>query len=228
MKIHPAAQGSQEWIEARCGIPTASEFDNLLTPMFKPRTGEMPRSYLAKKLAEKWGGPAPSFSSFSMEMGNILEEHAVPFYEFTTNSPVTRVGLCLTDDGLVGCSPDGLLGDDGGIEIKCPEAATHVKYLLDGKLPSDYMLQVHGAMFVTGRNWWKFMSFRRNFPPLIIRVERDEEIIEQIGEAVGEFLQCFDAGWKRLLEENNGNPPPKRIPMTFAPMFRAGESEMPS
>lgn len=216
MKIHPAQQGSQAWIEARCGVPTASEFGELLTPKFEVRSGEMPKTYLARKLAEAWGGPLPKFTSFQMEQGTILEEQAVPFYEFTSGEPVTRVGLCLTDDGRVGCSPDGLIGEEGGIEIKCPEAQTHVKYLLKGTLPEEYAAQVHGSMYVTGRKWWKFLSYRRHFPPLIIKIERDEKIIAQIDAAIKPFLASFDEAWNRVLAMNDGILPPKREPMVFS------------
>ena len=216
MKIHPAGQNSQGWIEARCGIPTASEFENLLTPKFEVRTGEMPKSYLARKLAEAWGGPLPKFNTFALEQGNFLEEQAIPFYEFTSGETIQRVGLCMTDDGRIGCSPDGLLGDNGGIEIKCPESPTHVKYLLNGVLPPDYATQVHGSMHVTGRPWWKFMSYRRHFPPLILKIERDEKIQAAISEALGAFLTKFDVAWARLLEMNGGVLPPKREPMVFS------------
>lgn len=207
MKIHPAEQGSLEWICARAGIPTASEFDSLLTPEFKLRTGEMPKSYLAKKVAEAWtGSPMPTFQSIDMDFGKILEEEALPFYSFQTGQEIKRVGLCLTDDGKVGCSPDGLIGDDCGIEVKSPAMDTHVKYLLAGTLPKDYAPQVHGAMFVTGRPRWVFMSYRRHFPPLILTVERDEEIQEKIAEALDGFLAGMTIALAKL-EEINGGPP---------------------
>lgn len=216
MKIHPAQQNSQAWIEARCGIPTASEFSELLTPKFEIRTGETPKSYLARKLAEKWGGPLPKFHTFATDQGHFVEEQAVPFFEFTTGETLQRVGLCLTDNERIGCSPDGLIGTDGGLEIKCPESPTHVKYLLNGVLPPDYATQVHGSMFVTGRPWWKFMSYRRHFPPLILKIERDEKIQAAIGEALGKFLESFDAAWLKILEMNDGVLPPKREPMVFS------------
>ena len=166
MKIHDVKQGSEEWFKLRAGIPTASEFGQLLTPLFKVREGEMPKTFVQKKLAEAWmGGPILGFGgSFMMEQGQVVEQEARPFYELTCGEEVTTVGFCTTDDGTVGCSPDGLIGEDGGIEIKCPEPQTHVKYLLNGVLPDDYAAQVHGALFVTGRPWWRFISYRRGFP----------------------------------------------------------------
>lgn len=207
MIIHPAEQNSLEWLNARSGIATASEFGNLLTPKFEPRTGETPKTYLAVKLAEKWlGGPLPGFNSIDMEFGKIREESAIPFYELMYNEPVTRVGLCLTDDGKVGCSPDGLLADKCGLELKSPRAETHVKYVLNDVVPDDYICQVHGAMFVTGRPTWRFMSYHRRFPAFVKLVERDEKIQKAIAEALAVFQQKLDKAFARLVEINGGPP----------------------
>lgn len=211
MKIHTEfQQNSLFWLNARAGVVTASEFDNLLTPKFKVREGQMVNTYLARKLAEKWIGPLPGFSTIDMEFGKILEEEAKPFYTLTFSEEIQDVALITSDDGKIGCSPDGLIGEDGGIEIKCPEPTNHVKYLLAGCLPDDYAAQVHGSMFVTGRDWWKFMSYRRGFPPFVIVIKRDEEIQEAIAEALGEFLPKLDAAYGRLCEMNGG-PPESRI-----------------
>lgn len=216
MKIIPVEQGSTDWSIARSGIPTASEFDNLLTPEFKVRTGEMPKTYLVKKLAEAWcGGPIASLNSFDVEQGHLLEEEARKFFDLNTDTPVTLAGLCTTDDGRIGCSPDGLIGDDGGLELKCPALHTHVGYLLNGTLPKDYACQVHGSLFVTGRKWWKFMSYRRNLPPLILTIERNDVIQEQIAKALESFLKDFDAAMARLIEINGG--PPRNKKPVFAP-----------
>lgn len=211
MKILPHPQGSVEWMQARAGIPTASEFDNLISPTGEIRKGQMPQSYLAKKLAEWWlGGPLPCFNSFDMEQGSILENEAVPWYELEYSQKVDRVGLITTDDGLIGCSPDGLLGDDGGIEIKCPQPETHVKYLIGGVLPPEYVAQVHGAMFVTGRPWWRFLSYRRHFPAFMLHVERDEEIQDALAEALAQWLAKFEAAKERMIAINGGEPPRRR------------------
>ena len=207
-------QNSLEWLVARAGIPTASEFDNLVTPDFKLRTGEMPKTYLAAKIGEAWlGGPLPGSMTLDMEFGKILEEEALPGYEFQTGERIARVGLITTDDGRIGCSPDGLIGDDGGIEVKCPAIKTAVKYLLNGELPKDYAAQVHGGMLVTGRKWWRFVCYCRNFPSLILTVQRDEEIQSKLSEALQKFLADFDVAWKRMVEINGGPPPPRPVPV---------------
>ncbi len=211
MKIHDEyQQGSLEWLQARAGLVTASELDNIITPEFEPRKGEMVKTYLATKLAEKWiQGPLAGFSAFATEQGNILEDEAKPWFELEFGESITRVGLCVSDDGRFGCSPDGLLGDHGGIEIKCPEPTAHVRYLLADELPKQYRAQVHGSMLVTGRPWWKFLSYRRGFPKLILQITRDDEIQQKLHAAIEDFLVLFEAGWQKLCERNGG-PPPKR------------------
>jgi predicted phage-related endonuclease len=203
-------QNSLEWLCARAGLVTASEADALISPTFKIRESKGVESYLDQKLAEKWvGGPIEEFSTLDMDFGKILEEEALPFYEFEFGEKVNRVALITDDAGRIGCSPDGLIGDDGGIEIKCPKAKTHIGYLRAGEVPADYILQVHFSMFVTGRKWWKFMSYRRRMPPLVKVVERDEKIQGVIGEAVAAFLAKMDTEWARLVKMNGGEP--KRV-----------------
>lgn len=200
MILHKVEQGTPAWLELRLGIPTASEFDAIISPLWKVRTGEGVKTYLYRKIVEKvcrhldedFGG------GFAMEQGSILEHEATPWFEFTHDMQIQRVGFCTTDDGRVGCSPDGLIGEDGGIEIKCPLPHTHLKYLMAGTLPPEYAAQVHGSMFVTGRSWWKFVSYSRKFPALVLHVERDEKIIEAMREALDGFLKSFDEQMEHL------------------------------
>lgn len=199
MKIHDVSQKTLDWMNLHVGIPTASGLHNLLTPEFKIRDGEMPKSYLYLKVAEAWRNePVLELTTFSIEQGEIAETEARPFFELETNQKVREVGFITTDDGLCGCSPDGLIGDDCGLEIKCPSAQMHVKYLIQGTLPKDYATQVHGSMFVTGFSRWTFLSYRRNYPPFIIQVERDEKIISQIAAAVEGFGKSFVEGMKMM------------------------------
>lgn len=201
-------QGSEDWAIARSGIPTASEFSNLVTPEFEIRKGQMPTTYLAEKVAEAWqGGPLLKFNTVDMDLGRLLEGEAIPWFEIAFEKKIERVGLCTTDDGRIGCSPDGLIGEDSGIEIKCPRVDTQVGYLLDGGVPKAYAAQVQGAMFVTGRPQWTFMSYCRHFPVLVLKVERDEAAQEAIAEALELFLSRFDRAMARLIEINGGPPP---------------------
>lgn len=218
MKIHKEyAQGSEAWLFARAGIPTASEFDNLVSPVkLEIRTGETPKTYLATKVAERWYGPLPQPPVFAMEQGNILEERARPWYEFTYGKVTEQVGFITSDDGRIGCSPDGWFGGSG-IEIKCPQIVAHTKYLLAGKLPDDYKLQVQGSMLVTGAPVWTFLSYHNSFPKLVLTIERDEKAIAVLREALDQFLEKLDAAYARLCELNGG-PPPKRRPIDETPI----------
>lgn len=224
MKILPFEQGSVEWMQARAGIPTASEFDNLISPTWKIRTGEMPKSYLAAKLAEAWlGGPLIGFNVFDVDQGRILEEEARPWLELELNTDIARVGLCTTDDGRVGCSPDGIVWNPNeelhcGVEIKCPQPTAHVRYLLAGGVPTEYLAQIHGGMYVTGLASWKFLSYRRGFPKLLLTVERNDQIQEQIGQAVFNFLEDFSEAFERLCEINGGFPPKRKPSPAPAPV----------
>jgi len=108
-----------------------------------------------------------------------------------TGLQVEQVGFVTQDNGVIGCSPDGLIksGDDyiGGVEIKCPFPATHVKYHAGGKLPDEYKQQVHGSMAVTGLNRWEFWSYFPGLAPFHITVERDS-YTEKVERALETFL----------------------------------------
>lgn len=208
MKIIDCQQNSLQWLVARAGLVTASEIDALVSPTFEVRKGLGVNTYLAQKVAEKWlSGPIPGHMDLTMELGHILENEAIPAYEFDYNQKIQKVGLITDDASRYGCSPDGLIGEDGGIEIKCPEPKAHVKYLLENKLPVDYMTQVHFSLYVTGRKWWRFMSYRRGFPTLLLTIERDEKIAEVFKTALNAFLPKLENEFERLVEMNSGERP---------------------
>lgn len=216
MKIHHVEQNSVDWAILRSGKVTASEMDNLVTPLAKVKTGEGPRSYLLKKLAEAWlGGPLPSLNIWDMEQGHILEEFARPAFALETGLEVSTVGFITTEDERVGCSPDGLIGENAGIEIKCPRIETHLGYVLDGILPKDYVAQVQASLFVTGFKRWYFYSFCRRMPSLILEVVPDEAMQEAIGQAVEGFLARLDDALTALTKLNGGVRPAERP--KFAP-----------
>ena len=172
MIIHNVEQGSPAWWDLRIGIPTASEFDKILTPA-KLEPSKSVDGYINKLLGE-WlrGKPDEGFESDWMKRGKETEEEARNYYAFHTGQEVQKVGFCLA--GHFGCSPDGLVGDDGGLEIKCPSPGIHVGYILDGRVPLDYRLQILGSLLVTGCKWWDFISYHPDIEPLIIRTwQRD-------------------------------------------------------
>lgn len=216
MIIDQNPQGSEGWLRARAAIPTASDLDQLIAWSRKDgvfvRRGwdtEMPNTYLARKLAEKWlGSPLQTFSGGPMEQGKILEEEAIPWLALHTGSDLKRVGLVLRDDRNFGASPDAMLGDDG-YEIKCPEPKAHFKWLLHGECPGEHLLQCHGGMYVTGAKRWTFVSYCRNCPPLVAEVEHDDVTEAVIADAVSGFNARMALEWDSLVKRYGS--PPERV-----------------
>ena len=199
MKILNVTQGSQEWLSARMGLVTASEIDALVSPLGKVRTGEGVKTYLWRKIAEKIMNYSPdSGGTFAMNQGSLLEKTALPWFEFAHNMQVDRVGFCVSDCGRYGCSPDGMIGEESGLELKCPMPPKHLEYLAGGVVPADYIMQVQMSMFVTGRPRWIFCSYSSYLPKLVLTVERDDEAQKAIDAALNLFLSQFDAAHARL------------------------------
>ena len=204
-------QGSQAWLNARLGIPTASQFDRILSPKtLKPSASA--EGYRHELLAE-WllGEPIDTVNTEWMQRGIELEPRAVQFYEFQRDIETTRIGFCLTDDRLAGCSPDRLVGDDGGLEIKCPSAKVHVGYLIDG-VAGAHIAQVQGCMWVTGRAWWDVMSFNPSLPPSLVRVQRDAKFMAALDEALPAFTTKLGEMREKLTAMGCTPKPPKKEP----------------
>lgn len=213
MIIHDTVQGSAEWLKARLGVVTASEFGALVTPLFKQRTGEGVQAYLYRKVCERVLGYAPDTGgSFAMSNGSIIEHEAVPWLAFAHNLKIDRVGFVTTDDGKAGCSPDGLIGAEGGLEVKSPTEPIHLRYLMDNEVPGEYLPQIHFSMYVTGRKWWKFLSYNRQFPAVVIHVERDEQIQQAIHLALTDFLKQLDYAHAKIKALKDAEmAPPQQI-----------------
>jgi hypothetical protein len=200
MIVTPYAQGTHEWVQARLGIPTASNFHRIITSKTL-KVSEQSHGYLCELLAERMMRCQVSDAATQfMERGSALENQAVALYELKRDVDTTPVGLCLSDDGRVGCSPDRLVGEVGGLELKCPSAGVHVGYLLDGDegVAAKYRAQVQGALWITERSWWDVCSYHPMMPEALVRVERDEELISALAEAVGHFLERLEAAEARL------------------------------
>jgi hypothetical protein len=216
VKIIDVEQGSTLWLQARCGKITASEMKELITPKFAIKKSDGVETYLTRKLAERWSG-TPSNNNFKgtdiMELGQMLESEARNAFCFDRNVSIQQVGLVVSDCERYGASPDGLIGEDSGLELKCPMAHTHVGYVLGGVVPEEYEVQVHMSMFVTGRPSWHFMSYHRGFPSLILKVERDELKQSVIASALAKFIERYDIEYARLIEINGG-PPRRAIPFS--------------
>lgn len=199
MKIHTdIVQGTAEWLKIRAGKVTASEIDALISPTLQIRKGDGVQTYLYQKVAELKTGPLPGFHSWEAEEGQMLEDEARKWFAFQSNERLHDAGFVEHDDGRCGCSPDALIGEDGGLELKAPQPVNHVRYLLDGILPKEYAAQVHMSLYVTGRKWWKFVSYRRKFPAFVLTVERDEKICATIAEALAGFYARLDEARNKL------------------------------
>jgi hypothetical protein len=177
MTVVDTAQRSESWFEARRGLPTCSRFSSILTAA-QARPSAAQDTLINELIAESILPPEQGVirpATADMEQGMKLEAEARCAYELEyASEPVREVGFVLHDSGLFGGSPDALVGESGGVEIKCPAPATHVGYFRAGVLPNEYKAQVHGYMIVTGRAWWDFFSYARNLPPLCLRIVRDE------------------------------------------------------
>lgn len=214
MKVYrDIAQGSVDWQILRSGKITASEVDALISPLGEIRRGEGVTTYLSQKLCERWtGGPLMSLQGvFDCEQGIFLEERAKPAFTLHTGIDIENVSFIETDDGRAGCSPDGIIGKESGVELKAPRTDTHLRYLLSGKLPKIYVSQVQFSMFVTGCKTWHFFSYNRSLPPLHLVVERDEKFHESLGKALSAFLKAMDDGWNRICELNGGPPQRRKV-----------------
>ena len=175
-------QGSDEWLQARLGVPSASGFKKLITSTgAKSSTFDDYCYELASELVT--GERTSVFMNDAMRRGNELEPVAREMYEFMMNVNVMEFGFLKAD--TYGCSPDGIIEIDSrawGLEIKCPLTKTHLKWLDKGKLPAEHKAQVQGCMLVTGLDRWDFYSYNEHFEDLHVIVERDEDYINKLKE----------------------------------------------
>lgn len=198
-QIFTCAQYSPEWWELRRGVPTASAFDRILTAaQMKPSAQQ--DDYIAELIAEKAQFVVPympaemdgGYVNSEMEEGIRREPEARSWYAMERGVDLQQVGFVLSACGRFGCSPDALVGDEGGLELKNPSPKVHLRYLLKGTLPNEYKCQVHGSMIVARRLWWDFLSYCPGFAPLLIRVKRDD-----FTAALHEELERFHAKYVR-------------------------------
>ncbi len=170
-------QRSAEWFAARRGLPTCSRFDKIITPAQGKRSSAQD-TLINELIAESLlpvEQDAVQHVSPEMEYGMRLEAEARCYYELEyAKTPVTDVGFILSDCKRFGGSPDALVGEEGGVEIKCPNPSTHIGYIRSGVLPNEYKCQLHGYLVLTRRKWWDFLSYCRNLPPFVVRVAPDE------------------------------------------------------
>jgi putative phage-type endonuclease len=198
MIILDVEQRSPAWFKARCGIPTASSFDKIVTSKGEP--SKQAQKYMYQLAGERVTGIAEeTYMNATMQQGIDREAEAVEFYELTKDATVQKVGICYKDEEKkFSCSPDGLVGDKGLIEIKCPLISTTVGYLLSDDMPSDYVQQVQGNLFITGREWVDFLAYYPGLRPMMICAMRDEVFIKKLETALIEFCQQIETIVKKI------------------------------
>ncbi len=186
-------QGTEAWIEVRRGILTASEMKLIITPTLKVADNDNVRTHLYELLAQRITRYVePHYQSYDMERGTFEEEHARSKYA-ANYAPVEEVGF-ITNDKLgfpIGCSPDGLVGDDGQIECKSRLQKLQMKLLIEcaatGTIPAENLIQVQSALFVTERKWLDYISYSGGMKMPVIRCFPDPAIQEAIGNACISF-----------------------------------------
>lgn len=210
MIVHDVEQGTPEWHELRIARPTASRFKDILA---KPRSkadreagamSQTAKSYLAECFAE-WdlGGPVDGATSPWMERGNRQEAEALDFYQAALAPEGARaspVGFVTLDADLLspGCSPDALVGEDGGLELKILAAKNHPKAMFEpDRFLTEHWAQVQGGLWITGRAWWHLVAYHPTMPPVVHRVEPDAEFIENLAGQVVAFTAMLH---ERLVE----------------------------
>lgn len=211
MKIVNVKQKSADWLQARCGLVTGSHCADVLWFLKNGKESAARYNYRAKLIAEILTHMVDSegYVSKEMEWGIFNEPFARAAYEVRMGPEyeVDIVGFVLHDTiARMGGSPDGLIGTDGGLEIKCPNTSTHIKWMFDGVVPEEHEPQMMFYMALTGRKWMDFVSFDPRLPKrhrlFIRRLERDEKRIAEIEAAVIKFLEEVDAAIAKLEELN--------------------------
>lgn len=182
MQIYNCDQNSPDWFEARRGIPTASGFSAILAK----GEGRSRASYM-KKLANEivTGEQTKSFENEHTIRGHIMEADARELYIAETGFELTQVGFI--SNGRAGCSPDSLIGDDGGVEIKSKLPKILQNIIRKDKSPPEHTAQVQGTLWITEREWWDMCIYWPDMPLFVKRVYRDEHYITRLAEAVDKF-----------------------------------------
>jgi len=206
VKIIECEQGSTEWIAARCGRIGASSIADA-TARTKTGWGASRANLAARLVVERLTGAATeSYTNDAMRWGTEQEPAAREMYGFASGLEVKQVGLVLHPAiSMSHASPDGLVGDNGLVEIKCPSSAVHIETLLGGSIDGKYVKQMQWQMACTGRKWCDFVSYDPRLPAEmqlhVQRVHRDPQMISDLEMAVVLFLEEVDATCKALREK---------------------------
>lgn len=199
-------QGSSGWLMSRCGCLTASRMADAMAFSAKGLPLEARKKYMIELIAERMTGQMSSrFVTSAMEWGITTEPAAKMKYEEITGSFIENCGFALHDTiEFCGASPDGLIGNDGLIEIKCPTTSTHIEWILGGEVPEKHKPQMLLQMAVTGRTWCDFMSYDPRVPePTCVFIRRYVPTLEEIKaveDAAIKFLEELDLMWEIIVQ----------------------------
>lgn len=183
LQIIDVEQGSEEWRKARLGVVTASCFSQLMAK----GEGKTRRTYMMKLIGERLTGElSEQFSNVHTERGTVMEPQARALYELEKDVQIMPCGFMKRGD--VGYSPDGLIGEDGLIEIKSKLPHLHLELMLKDEAPSEHMAQMQGGLWISEREFCDFVSYWPGLPLFVKRVYRDEKYIKQVSDAVDAFL----------------------------------------
>jgi putative phage-type endonuclease len=191
-EIVPCQQGSLDWIRARMGCATASEFASILTQGRGGKPSKTRLTYMHKLAGEiLTGEPADHFENEHTIRGQALEDEARDWYALRSGVDLSPIGFLRAPlgRGFVGASPDSLAGNRGLLEIKTKLPHLHIAALLAGTVPEDHVAQVQGQLWVSGREWCDFVSYWPKLPPLCTRAMRDEAFISLLEREVGAFVE---------------------------------------
>jgi len=190
LNIYPELdQGSPEWLAARCGLLTASVIGKLITPTLKVASNETSRGVVETLVAERITQYVEFvYPNSDMQRGSLDEPYARDLYS-EQHAPVTEIGFATrTFNGRkLGASPDGLVGEVGGIEIKSRKAKVHLRTILTDKVPAENMAQIQTCMLVLDRQWWDYVSYSGGWPLHVIRVHPDPAWQDVIIDALYQF-----------------------------------------
>ena len=200
-------QGTDEWFAIRCGKVTASRVADVIATT-KTGYSASRANYEAQLICEiLTGKPAESFTNAAMAWGTETEPLARAQYELKTGNMVNQIGFVVHPKiEQAGASPDGLVDNDGLIEIKCPNTSTHLDTLLSQKVPSKYITQMTWQMLCTDRKWCDFVSYDPRLPDnlqlFIQRIELDEDYGKKLESEVKEFLEEVNEKVEKLRKIN--------------------------
>jgi hypothetical protein len=209
MKIHQCEQRSDAWYRLRLGIPTSSQFHNILTPLGAPTSGDRRAKYKFRLVAERLLQQSMDdrFENYWTRRGLELEQQAREAFlgHHRVFDGVDETGFITTDDDKIGASPDGILRISGhrskeGLEIKCPSPWVQVEYLLEG-LEANYKPQVQGHMLVGGFKKMHLWCWHPNMPPVHVPTDRDDDYIKKLARALFDFCNELDAETDRALRK---------------------------